>query len=392
MTARFHGLRTGLLSLPLILAAAGAALAQAGPMPVTVAKPVERTVVETADFTGRFQAWPSVQVNSRVTGYLDKAEFVEGAYVKEGDVLFTIDPRPFQAAVDQAAGQLKGAETRLDLARTNLTRSEELRKTGNTTDASYQANQQAFLEAGANIESAKAALSSAKLDLEFATIKAPIAGKIGRKLISPGNIVVANSTSPLTTIVSTDPLYFYFDIDETSYLLYRRLNGESDTGQNEPTQAKIALPDETTFDRPATLDYLDPQVDTDTGTVTARALVDNKDGFLTPGLFGRIRMIVAPPYKGLVVPDAAVGTSGAGNFVVALGADDTAAIKPVTIGPKYGTFRVIKSGLTADDRVVVNGLMRAAPGAKVIPQPTELTVPENLADADRSSTTTGGKG
>src|SRR3954454_25095365 len=139
-----------------------AALAQGGPMPVSVAKPVERTVTETAEFTGRFQAWPSVQVTSRVTGYLDKATFDEGSVVKEGDVLFTVDPRPFKAAVDQAAGQLKGAETRLDLARTNLSRSEELRRSGNVTDATYQANQQTFLEAQANIDSAKATLATAQ--------------------------------------------------------------------------------------------------------------------------------------------------------------------------------------------------------------------------------------
>jgi len=359
-----------------------AALAQGGPMPVSVAKPVERTVTETAEFTGRFQAWPSVQVTSRVTGYLDKATFDEGSVVKEGDVLFTVDPRPFKAAVDQAAGQLKGAETRLDLARTNLSRSEELRRSGNVTDATYQANQQTFLEAQANIDSAKATLATAQLDLEFATIKAPISGKIGRKLISPGNIVVANATSPLTTIVSVDPLLFYFDIDETSYLAYRRQNPGQESDDAPPV--RIALPDEQSFQHPGKLDFLDPQVDAATGTVTARAVVPNKDGFLTPGLFGRIQITTAPAYKALVLPDVAVGTSAKGNYVMAVGADGTAGIKPVVVGPKFGTFRVVKSGLTTEDQVIVNGLMRARPGAKVIPQPSEIKVPEDLAEADRA--------
>jgi RND family efflux transporter MFP subunit len=376
------GLSASLALLAVIVLAPCDAKAQGGPLPVSVAKPVERKVTETAEFTGRFQAWPTVQVTSRVTGYLQNAPFEEGSMVKEGDVLFTIDPRPFQSAVAQAEAQLKANETKVELGRTTYQRAEELRKTGNTTDAAYQAAQQAFLEAEANVEQAKAALAAAQLDLEFSTIKAPISGKIGRKIVSPGNIVVANAATPLTTIVAIDPLLFYFDIDESSYLAYRRQNPGPSSGE---PNAMIALPDETRFNRPATFDYLDPQVDTASGTVTARAVVPNKDGFLTPGLFGRVRIVTAPPYQALVVPDIAVGTSGRGNYVIAIGADDTAAIKPVVAGPKFGTFRVVKSGLTADDRIVVNGLMRAAPGAKVIPQPVDIKVPEDLAEADADS-------
>jgi RND family efflux transporter MFP subunit len=304
--------------------------------------------------------------------------------VKEGDVLFKIDARPFQAAVDQAAAQLQVSKTRVDLAKTNLQRAEELRRTGNVTDATYQAQQQAFLEGQALVNAAEAALASAKLDLEFATITAPISGKIGRKLISPGNIVVANATTPLTTIVSLDPLYFYFDVDEASYLAYRRQNDKPDGTLSEPPRAVIALQDEESFKHPAKLDYIDPTVDLDAGTVTLRAVVENPTRLLTPGLFGRIRITTTPPYQALVVPDVAVGTSARGNFVVAVAADGTAAVKPVVAGPKYGTFRVVKSGLTAEDQVVVNGLMRAAPGAKVIPQPTNLEVPQDLAEADRN--------
>jgi RND family efflux transporter MFP subunit len=355
---------------------------QAGPMPVTVAKPVMRKVVETADFTGRFQAWPIVNVTTRVTGYLEKASFVEGSLVKEGDVLFTIDPRPFKAAVEQAEAQLQVNRTKLDLAQTNLQRAEELKRTGNVTDAAYQTQQQAFLEAQANVAAGQAAVDSAKLDLEFATIRAPIAGKIGRKLVSPGNIVVANATTPLTTIVSVDPLRFYFDVDEQNYLAYRRQNTKPDGTMAEPAPAEIALPDETTFKHDAKLDYFDPQVDSGTGTVTVRAEVPNPNGFLTPGLFGRIRIATTPPYDALVVPEVAVGTSGHGSYVVVIGAEDMAAIKPVSTGPKFGAFRVIKSGLTAQDRVVVNGLMRARPGGKVIPQETELKVPDDLAKAE----------
>jgi RND family efflux transporter MFP subunit len=369
------------LALLLAFADCGPALAQGGPMPVTVARPVSRKVVETADFTGRFQASASVQISSRVTGQLQTASFTEGALVKAGDVLFTIDPRPFQAAVDQAVAELTVAQTKLDLSRTNLARSEELRRTGNVTDATFQANQQAFLEAQANIQAATAAITTAKLDLEFSKIQAPITGKIGRKLVNEGNLVVANSTTPLTTIVAVDPVYFYFDIDEASYLSYRRENGNV-LDDIELRKANIALQDETGFSHPGVLDYVDPQIDNATGTTTARAVVGNADGFLTPGLFGRIRVKVTAPYDALVLPSVAIGTTDKGSYVVTVAADGTVAIKPVQAGPTFGEFRVVKSGLDPNDQVVVNGLMRARPGGKVIPQPTDLKVPEDLATAN----------
>ena len=357
--------------------------AQQGPMPVTVSKPVMRKVVETADFTGRFQAWPSVNVTSRVTGYLDSASFTEGGLVKQGDVLFTIDPRSLQAAVDQAQAQVKINQTKLDLAGTNLKRSEELKRTGNVTDAVYQSNQQAFFEAQASIDAANAALASAKLDLEFSTIKAPIAGRIGRKLVSPGNLVVANGTNPLTTIIAVDPIFFYFDLDEASYLAFRRANAAAATSPDAAQKvARIALSDEKKFSRDGALDYVDTQVDTSTGTVTARAKVSNGDGFLTPGLFGRISVPVGQPFEALVVPEVAVGRSAQGSYVMVVAADGTANIRPVEPGPKFGAFRVIRTGLTADDQVLVNGLMRARPGGKVVPQLAPLDVPQDLgADA-----------
>lgn len=364
------------------LICAPAALAQQGPMPVTVAKPVKRTVNETADFTGRFQAWPSVNVTSRVTGYLDTASFVEGGLVKEGDVLFTIDPRSLKSALDQAEAQVKIAKTRLDLTRTNLKRAEELKRTGNVTDAVYQSNQQAFLEAQASIDSANAALDAAKLDLEFSTIKAPVAGRIGRKLVSPGNLVVANGASPLTTIIGVDPVFFYFDLDEASYLAFRRANPSAKTDSKAPERpVRIALSDEKTFSREGTLDYLDTQVDGSTGTVTVRARVANADGFLTPGLFGRVRLPVGEPYEGLVVPEVAVGRSGQGSYVIVIAQDGTVNLRPVEVGPKFGTFRVVKSGITADDQILTNGQMRARPGGKVVPQPQPFEVPEDLGSA-----------
>ena len=359
----------------------GPALAQNMPaMPVTVANPVARKITETVEFTGRFQAWPSVSITSRVTGYLDKVSFVEGSVVKQGDVLFSIDPRPFQAAVDQAAAQVKIAQTRIDLSKANLKRAEELRRTGNVTDAAYQTNLQAYQEALASIDAANAALATSRLDLSFATITSPITGRISRELVSRGNLVVANGATPLTTIVAVDPMYFYFNFDEASYLAYRRASGNSNEGNGaDPAmKAKIALSDEKTFGHEGTLDFVDPQVDAQTGTVTARAKVSNADGFLTSGLFGRIRIQVGQPYDALVVPDVAVIQSAEGRMVIVVGPDKIAKFRPVQIGPKLGTFRVIKSGLKADDQVLINGQMRARPGAPVVPEPIKLDVPETL--------------
>lgn len=346
-------------------------------MPVTVAKPVARTVQETAEFTGRFQASGAVQVTSRVTGTIISAPFKEGSMIKAGDVLFAIDARPFQAAADQARAQVQVSQTRLDLARTNLSRSQELRTSGNVTDVTLQTNQQAFLEAQATIQASRAALTSAELDLEYAQIKAPIAGRVGRKLVTEGNLVVANSTSALTSIVSFDPVYFYFDVDEASYLEYQRAN----TGAPAETRtALVALSDEPSFKRKATLDYIDPQIDAQTGSISVRATLSNADGFLTPGLFGRIRVPISPPYQGMVLPAEAVGTSAQGTYVMVAGADGTVAAKPVQAGSTFGGFRVVRQGLGPEDQVIVNGLMRARPGAKVVPQMSEpKEVPEDLA-------------
>lgn len=373
----------GSLLFAVTLGHAVGASAQQGPpqaLPVTVAKPVMRNVTETVEFTGRFQASATVQVVSRVSGFLEKAPFTEGGNVKAGDVLFVIDARPFEAAAAQAQAQLDAQQTRLDLAQANFDRSRSLQRTGNITDASFQASQQAFLEAQASLASARAALANAKLDLEFSTIRAPIDGRIGRKLITEGNLVAAGTQgqgSLLTTILSVDPIYFFFDVDETTYLNYRRLAGAGPAGAPQ-IPVSVGLPDETEFRYRGVVNYVDAQVDAATGTVAVRAVLANPDGRLTPGLFGRIRLPVGRPFDALVLPDAAVSTSAAGTFVMTVNAEGVVAPKPVQTGPRLGAFRAIRSGLTAEDQVIVSGLMRARPGGKVVPQPTELSVPPDL--------------
>jgi RND family efflux transporter MFP subunit len=350
------------------------------PLPVTVAKPVARTVTETAEFTGRFQASATVQVVSRVSGFLEKAPFTEGGTVKAGDVLFVIDARPFEAAAAQAQAQVDAQQTRLDLAQANFERSRSLQRTGNITDAAFQASQQAYLEAQAGLASARAALTNARLDLEFSTIRAPIDGRIGRKLITEGNLVAPGTQgqgSLLTTILAVDPIHFFFDVDESTYLTYRRLAQEGQPG-TPPIPVTVALPDEAEFRFRGEVNYVDTQVDAATGTVAVRAILPNPDGRLTPGLFGRIRLPVGRPFEAFIVPDAAVGTSAAGNFVMTVNAEGVVAPRPVQTGPRFGAFRAIRSGLAATDQVIVNGLMRARPGGRVAPQPTELSVPADL--------------
>ena len=361
--------------------AAPAGAQQGGqPLPVSVARPVERTVTATAEFTGRFQASATVQVVSRVAGFIERASFVEGGLVQAGDVLFVIDPRPLQAAVAQAQAQADAQQTRLDLARTNFERSQALQRTGNITDANFQASQQAYLEAQAGLTSARAALTSARLDLEFSTIKAPISGRIGRKLVTEGNLVAAGTQgqgSLLTTIVAADPIYFFFDIDESTYLTYQRMAREA--GPNAArVPVAVALPDETEFRHRGQVDFVDTQVDAATGTVSVRAVLPNPEGRLTPGLFGRVQVAISQPFPALILPDAAITTSAQGSVVMVVDAQGAVSPRPVQAGPRFGAYRAIRSGLTAQDQVVVNGLMRARPGGRVIPQPVTIEPPANL--------------
>ncbi|MDB5591751.1 efflux RND transporter periplasmic adaptor subunit [Enterovirga sp.] len=362
-----------ILAIGPTLPTSGFAQAPGGPPPtVTVAKPVVRDVVEYDDFTGRFDAADSVEIRARVSGYLERVGFQDGATIKKGDVLFVIDRRPYQAALDQAKSSVASAQGRLTFAQGDLERAQSLQRTGNIAEQLVDQRRQAFTTARADLDSAEAALRNAQLNYNFTEIRAPIAGRIGRKLISEGNLVSANETL-LTTIVTLDPIYFYFDVDERSYLAYsRNLLVARQAGREPVHTALVGVTDEREPKRPARLDFLDNRIDQASGTIRARAVVENKDGFLVPGLFGQIRIAGSQPQRGVLVPDEAIGTDQDRRIVWTVAEDGTVASKVVTPGSRIDGYRLIRSGLTGDETIVITGLQRVRAGGKVTPQRQEL--------------------
>ncbi|WP_262269558.1 efflux RND transporter periplasmic adaptor subunit [Microvirga yunnanensis] len=359
------------------IASANLALAQGGPAqpppPVTVAKPVVKDIVERTDFIGRFEATDQVDIRSRVSGYLDKVHFQDGTFVKAGDLLFTIDPRPYRNTLEQAQSAVTSSQVRLEFAQSDLDRAEQLRRTGNIADQLFDQRRQAFLTAKAELDRAQAALRQAQLDVEFTQIKSPLSGRISRKLVSEGNLVNANETI-LTNVLSLDPIQFYFDVDERSYLAYsRQAKGGTKTSANgETNEVVLTLTDERLGQRKGLLDFVDNRLDAASGTIRLRAVFENKDMFLTPGLFGRVTVGASDPYQGILLPDEAIGSDQDRRVVYVVGENNIVNLKPVRIGPRIDGYRVIRDGLTGNETVVVNGLVRVRPGAPITPQMTTL--------------------
>lgn len=356
--------------------AGGLAFAQGGPAappPVTVAKPVVKDIVERTDFIGRFEAVDQVDIRARVSGYLDKVHFQDGTLVRAGALLFTIDPRPYRNALEQAQAAVTSAQVRLEFAQSDLARAEQLRMTGNIPDQIFDQRRQAFLTGRADLDRAQAALRQAELDVGFTEIKAPLTGRISRKLVSEGNLVNANETL-LTNIVSLHPIQFYFDVDERSFLaLSRQTQGGTRTSASgSPNEVLLTLTDERLGQRKGQLDFVDNRLDEASGTIRARAVFDNKDMLLTPGLFGRVTIGASDPYKGILLPDEAIGSDQDRRVVYAVGDNNVVHLKPVRVGPRIDGYRVIRDGLTGNETVVVNGLTRIRPGAPITPQTTTL--------------------
>jgi len=356
------------------LAAAATAQAQGGPPPVTVAKPLVKPIVEMDEYTGRFDAAAAVEIRARVNGYLDSVLFTDGAIVKQGDPLFMIDRRPYQAALNQAQASLTSLQTKYDFAKSDFERYQRLTKTGAASERTLEEKRQAFQQAQADIAGARAAVDTARLNLGYTDIRAPISGRISRKLVTEGNLVSENTTL-LTTIVQLDPIYFYFDIDERSYLAYQRLAQKAGAaGLNGKSLAvAVQLTDETDFLHKGRLDFTDNRLDEATGTMRLRAVLDNKDLFLTPGLFGRVAVPGSPEYQGVLVPDEAILTDLDRRYVYVIGADGVAQQRPVTLGSRTDRYRIIRTGLKGDETVVINGLQRVRmTGGHVTPQAVTL--------------------
>jgi RND family efflux transporter MFP subunit len=366
-----------LLAIATLVASCSERQQQAGAPPppaVTVAKPVKRTVVDYDEYVGRFTAINAVEVRARVSGYLDKVHFKDGQIVKQGDLLFTIDKRPFQNSLDQARANLVQAQSNLAFTESDYTRGQQLVRDKTITEQTFEQRAQAFRNAKASVANAEAALRQAELDLEFTDLRAPIEGRIGDRRVSPGNLVTGGTggnTTLLATIVSTDPIYFEFTFDEASYLRYQRLatTGKDVASRNAGVQVAIKLIDENDFDHEGRMDFVDNVIDRSTGTIRGRAVFANAKEVFTPGMFARVRVPGTPPYEGLLVPDVAIGTEQARRFVMVIDDQDTARPKYVTLGQvtKDG-LRVVKDGIGPDDRIVISGLMQARPGQKVRPE------------------------
>lgn len=331
--------------------------------PVTVSTPLAERVVDWDDFTGRFEATQSVDVRARVGGYIQSVHFRDGDFVRRGQLLYTLDPRPAQAQLASARAALAQAEAQVTLARANLTRSQGLLAAQAVSQAEVDANTGALKTAEANIAAAQATIRARQLDIEFTRVTAPVSGRVSDRRVDPGNLVGGGSSAGdiLTTIVSSAPIYFVFDGSEATLLKYQR---QVRAGSAAPV--RIRLQDESDFTRTATLDFTDNAIDSASGTIRLRAVVPNGDGFLKPGMFGQARVAGAGAYDALLVPDSAIGTDGARRTVSVVAADGSVTPRAVVLGPLVDGLRVIRSGVTARDRIIINGAQRVQmPGQKV---------------------------
>ncbi|HKO14807.1 MAG TPA: efflux RND transporter periplasmic adaptor subunit [Gemmatimonadaceae bacterium] len=330
------------------------------PPQVTVAPVVLRTVDDAADFSGTFEAVNAVQVRPRVSGYVERVAFTEGAIAHEGDVLFVIDPRPYQAEVERAEAMLEQARTRKQLADLEVERAQRLVSTQAISREELDARTSGRAEGDAAIRAAEAALRTAKLNLEWTVVRAPITGRVGRAEITTGNLVQAGpAATPLTTLVSLDPIYVYFDVDEQAYLKYLS------TARAKGRPVYVGLANEPAFPHAGTLDFVDNREDRSAGTVRARAVLPNHDQRFAPGLYARVRLVGGDAHSATLIQDRAIGTDQDRKFVLVL-SHDTVTYRPVTLGPVVDGLRVVQSGLAPGERVVVNGLMRVRPGMKVV--------------------------
>lgn len=350
----------------------------AAPPAVTVSQPIQRELVEWDEFTGQFAAKEYVEIRARVSGYLTEIHFEDGQIVKQGDLLFVIDPRPYEATLAAARAQLAQANAQVDLATQQLNRSAELRKKDFEPASNYDQRVSDLKVAASAAESAKAAIRSAELNLEFTRITAPLGGRISNHQVSIGNLISGNdsATAPaLTTIVSLDPIYFYFDMSEGDYLSYQRATaaGKLDEARESLPPVYVRLTDETEWPRKGQLNFIDNQVDRGAGTIRARATFANPDFFVTPGQFGRIRIPASERHDAILIPDGAVVTDQSRKVVMTVQGDGTVVPKVVRPGPITDDgLRIIRSGLDPTDRVIINGLVRARPGGKVTPQPGKI--------------------
>ena len=375
-TTSFRRWRGILAAVPGLLAAAGCSKPAAPPAPppptVTISRPVARKIVEHSEYTGRMAAIQNVSVRPRVSGYITEIPFKEGAIVKKDDLLFVIDPRPYQAALDQAVGQLKQAQAQKELNDRNFVRAQSLQATKVSSKEEFDQAATAQNQSVAQVASAQAAVDAAKLNLEFTRITSPIDGRVSREEVTVGNLV-ANDSTVLTNIVSVDPIYAYADVDERAVLAYQKLEqeGKVKDARDAPVAVAVAVAGEPGFPHQGIIDFVDNQINTATGTLSIRGRFPNADGNLLPGMFIRMQVPTSGEVDALLITDRAVGSDQGQKFVYVL-EGDKAARRPVTLGPVIDGLRVVTQGLQAQDQVIINGLMKIMPGAPVKAEPGSM--------------------
>jgi multidrug efflux system membrane fusion protein len=359
---------TGIIALPASSTPQPAAAAAAPPpVPVSVAKVEEKSVTEWDEFSGRIRAIDHVEVRPQVSGIIEQVHFHDGQMVNKGDLLFTIDPRPFQAALENAKAVEAGAEAKFALAQTNLNRNKGLIGVHAIAQSDLDNSNDAFMEADAALKAAQAAVQTAQLNLNYTAITAPVSGRVSRAEITAGNLVTDGTSAPLlTTVVSVSPVYVEFEIDEQTYLKYLANGAAGDRGL-EHIPVEMGLADENGYTRQGRLESIDNQLDTSSGTIRVRAVFDDPAGDLTPGLYAKVRTGGSASETAILVDDRAVGTDQDKKFVMVVDADNKANYRAVTLGPMVNGLRVIRSGLHVGESIVVDGLQHVRPNAVVAP-------------------------
>ena len=361
------------VALPLLAGCGKSGGPQAPPPPqVSVAQVLVKQVKDWDEFTGRLQAVETVEIRPRVSGYIDKVAFTEGSLVKRGTLLFVIDPRPYQAEYDRAAADLKRAKTALDLGRIELTRVQRLKDSGAVSQEELDQRKSAVAQTEADVAGAGAALEAASLNLNFTKVTSPVDGRVSRAEVTRGNLVTggSNGGTLLSSVVSMDPIYLYFDADEQSYLRYAQMarSGELPNSRDTGSPVQVGLANEEGFPHAGAVDFVDNQLNPQTGTIRARAVLQNKDGQFTPGMFARVQLLGSGEYSAVLIDDRAVNTDQSQKYVLLLGANDQIEYRKVKLGRVIGGLRVVREGLKAGDVIVVNGAQRVHPGVTVAPQ------------------------
>ena len=386
--------RTILLSMLGLLALEGCSKAPppaSGPPEVTVAKVISKRIKDWDEYTGRFQAVDTVEIRPRVSGYVDQRLFHEGQFVKKDDVLVIIDPRPYQADYDRAKAGLELAKSQQELAKLEAVRVQKLKDSGAVSREELDERLSTLNQQQASVAAAKAALDNAALQLSFTKVRAPVDGRVSREEVTRGNLVTGgnNGGTLLTTIVSVDPIYVYFEGDENAYLHYNELarQGQRPSSRDARNPVRVGLANEEGFPHEGYMDFVDNQLDVRTGTIRARAVLENKQNQFTPGMFARVQLLGSGEYDAILIEDRAVGTDQSQSFVLVLGPENKLEYRAIQPGRLVEGMRIVRQGLKPDDVVVVSGLQRVRPGVQVKPNMTTMGAPGADATATAAAAT-----